>query len=204
MTSRSRTVTFSVAALATASVALAAGPASAHIINAQGAGFAAGLAHPLGGLDHLLAMVAVGLWATQLGGRALWAVPGAFVGMMAVGGAISLSHIGLPAVELGIAGSLVFLGLLVATATKAPTWVGCIVVALFAVFHGHAHGAELPEAAQPILYAAGFVIATAFLHGVGIAAGLTAPRLGEVAGRWAVRGGGAAVAVMGAAFLATL
>jgi urease accessory protein len=202
MTHRIRIAT--VAVLAASTVALAAAPASAHVIAGQAGGFAAGLAHPLGGFDHLLAMVAVGLWATQLGGRALWAVPASFVGMMALGGAVSLAHVGLPAVELGVAGSLVFLGLLVATATKAPSWAGCAVVALFALFHGHAHGAELPQAAQPILYALGFVVATMALHGAGIAAGLAAPRFGAAFGRWAVRGGGAAVAAMGVAFVSAL
>src|SRR5258708_21754085 len=121
-------------------VAVAAGSdAAAHTFGAHGAGFAQGIAHPLGGIDHLLAMVAVGLWAAQLGGRALWAVPAAFVAMMAVGGVAGMLGAALPLVEFGISGSLVVLGVLVALAARLPVAVSAVLVGLLALFHGHAH-----------------------------------------------------------------
>lgn len=174
----------------------AAEPAFAHTFGAHGAGFVAGFAHPFGGFDHLLAMVAVGLWAGQLGGRALWAVPAAFVGAMVVGGLLATSGIALPKVELGIAGSLVVLGILVATAWRLPVAAAMVLVGLFAVFHGHAHGAELPQAASALGYGAGFVLATALLHGSGVALGLNARRLGASA---VVRAAGGATSLAGLA-----
>ena len=134
--------------LALAALTATASGAAAHTFGAHGAGFAQGLAHPLGGIDHLLAMVAVGLWAAQLGGRALWAVPGAFVAMMVVGGAAGMLGALLPLVEPGIAFSLVVLGILVALAARLPVAISAVLVGLLALFHGHAHGSELPEAAS--------------------------------------------------------
>jgi urease accessory protein len=171
--------------------------ADAHTPGAAGAGLAEGFAHPLLGLDHLLAMVAVGLWAAQLGGRALWLVPLSFMTMMAVGGAVALTS-DLPAVELGILGSLVVIGALVAAAVRLPAALGATLVAFFAFFHGHAHGAEMPEAASAALYALGFVAATGLLHGIGVALGLY---LQGSAVRWIVRGGGAVVAATGLVLL---
>jgi len=138
---------------------LLATPASAHSLGS--AGFAAGLAHPLFGLDHLLAMVAVGLWAGRIGGRARWLVPSAFVAAMLIG---SLLPVALPSVETGILGSVLILGLLVAWAPKLPLWVPALVVGLFALAHGHAHGAELSGGAATL----GFLLATAALHGLGL------------------------------------
>ncbi|HSK41222.1 MAG TPA: HupE/UreJ family protein [Arenibaculum sp.] len=156
-----------------------------------GAGFIAGFAHPLFGLDHLLAMFAVGLWAAQLGGRALWAVPASFVGAMVLAGAAAMAGAALPAVELGILGSVVVLGLLVALQPRLPLAAATLVVAAFAAFHGHAHGSEMPIAADPVLYGIGFALATAFLHGVGVAAvlGLRRTLAGE-RGSLAARGAG--------------
>lgn len=180
--------------LALAVLTATASGAAAHIFGAQGAGFAQGLVHPLGGIDHLLAMVAVGLWAAQLGGRALWAVPAAFVGMMAVGGITGMIGVPLPMVELGIAGSLLVLGALVALSSRLPVALSAALVGLLALFHGHAHGTELPEAASALAYGIGFVAATAALHGIGIA---IFALLKQDAGRVLVRIGGAGIAATG-------
>jgi urease accessory protein len=161
------------------------GPAFAHAPGAAGAGLAAGFAHPLLGLDHVMAMIAVGLWASQLGGRALWLVPASFVTAMAAGAALAAVTT-LPAVELGIVGSVVVLGALVACAARLPGAAGATMVGLFALFHGHAHGAEMPDAGSAGLFA--------LLHGVGLVAGLYWRR---AANGWLVRAGGAAVAATG-------
>ncbi|ARU32328.1 hypothetical protein CAP31_11965 [Sulfuriferula sp. AH1] len=153
------------------SLALISAPASAHLLGMHGAGFEAGVAHPFTGLDHLLAMLAVGMWATQLGGRALWAIPLVFVGMMSLGGMLALAGMQLPMVETGIATSLLALGLLVAFSARLPIAAGTTLAGLFALFHGYAHGSEIPLAASPAGYALGFMAATAALHGTGIALG---------------------------------
>lgn len=173
---------------------LAAGTAEAHTGGAGGAGFAQGFSHPLGGLDHLLAMVAVGLWAAQLGGRALWAVPAAFVAMMAVGAVVGWAGVAMPGVEPAIALSVLVLGVAVTTAMRLPAAVGAALVGVFALFHGHAHGSELPEAASILAYGGGFVVATALLHGAGLALGLASQQRFA----WAMRLGGAGVAAAGA------
>ena len=180
--------------------ALASG-ASAHTFGAEGAGFAQGFAHPFGGIDHLLAMVAVGLWAAQRGGRALWAVPAAFVAMMALGGIAGALGLTLPLVELGIAVSLVVLGLAVTLSIRLPVAASALLVGLFALFHGHAHGGELPETASALAYGIGFVAATAALHGIGIGTGVLLKR---DAGRLLVRLGGAGIAATGLLLVATL
>ncbi len=187
--------------LALAALTATASGAAAHTFGAHGAGFAQGIAHPLGGIDHLLAMVAVGLWAAQLGGRALWAVPASFVAMMAVGGVAGMLGAPLPLVELGIAGSLVVLGILVALAARLPVAVSAVLVGLLALFHGHAHGSELPEATSALAYGLGFVVATASLHGLGIAIGTL---LRRDAGRLLLRLGGAGIAASGLLLAATL
>ncbi len=189
------------ALLALAALTVTASGAAAHTFGAHGAGFAQGISHPLGGIDHLLAMVAVGLWAAQLGGHARWAVPGAFVAMMAVGGVAGMLGAPLPLVELGIAGSLVVLGILVALAARLPVAVSAVLVGLLALFHGHAHGSELPEAASALAYGLGFVVATASLHGLGIAIGTL---LRRDAGRLLLRLGGAGIAASGLLLAATL
>lgn len=184
-------------ALAAAVLAVSAGVAQAHTGVSSVAGFTAGVAHPLGGLDHLLAMVAVGLWAAQLGGRALWAVPVSFVAMMTAGFLLGFGGIAVPAVEPAIAVSLLALGLVVATALRVPAAAGALLVGFFAIFHGHAHGSELPAAASAVAYAAGFLGATAALHGVGIAIGLALQ--GRLA--WLERLGGVGIAAAGLVLL---
>lgn len=133
--------------------------------------FGAGFSHPVGGADHMLAMVAIGLWAEQMGKTALWAVPSAFVGMMLFGGILGLSDIAVPFIEGGILTSVVLIGALIAAGKKLPVAAGAAIAGVFAIFHGHAHGAEMPLVAGALTYSVGFVLATAMLHGVGIVAG---------------------------------
>lgn len=180
----------------------AALPAIPHLAGGTDGGFAAGLAHPIGGLDHLLAMGAVGLWAAQTGGRALWAMPAAFILAMVAGGAWGLAGIALPGIELGILASLLALGGAVAASMRPPVAVSLAVVAAFALFHGHAHGAEMPDSASPAVYAAGFVLATAILHVAGIAAAQVVAQACRSHGDRVVRTMGAAIAAFGAFLLA--
>jgi urease accessory protein len=175
---------------------LGSNAALAHTGAEHALSFASGFAHPLTGLDHMLAMVAVGLWARLNGGRALWAWPAAFVGVMVLGGALGMAGIGLPMVEAGILASVVVLGLLVLAAAQLPTAAGAALVAIFALLHGQAHGAELPGDAAAVTYAAGFAIATAVLHAIGIGVARLA---GAAYGRMVVRGAGALVAAAGVA-----
>ena len=173
--------------------AVAATPALAHVGVGSTSGFAAGFMHPLLGPDHLLAMVTVGLWAGLVGGAALWVWPLAFVGTMVVGGVLGMSGVALPFVEPAILASVIVLGVLAAFALKAPVWLGAVIAGGFALFHGHAHGTEVPAAAVGIEYLAGFAIATALLHGVGIAAVTGASRIGASAGLGRLLGAAAAV-----------
>lgn len=155
----------------------------------------AGLAHPLSGLDHILAMVAVGMWAAQRGGRALWAFPAAFIGIMIVSGVAGMAGFALPMVEPGIAASVLVLGLLVASAAPLPVWAGSAAIAVFAAFHGNAHGLEAGHLHNAGLYALGFAVSTASLHAIGIGAGL-ATRSARM--ETALRAGGAGIALAGA------
>jgi urease accessory protein len=180
-------------AIVLTALCLFAGAASAHTGNHVVTGFMSGLTHPLLGLDHLLAMIAIGLWAAQQGGRALWAVPAAFVGAMLLGGGMSLAGVSLPHVETGIAASVLVLGLLIATRQQWAVKAGMAIAAGFALFHGYAHGLEMPQAASPALYALGFVLATAFLHGAGIA--------GSLVGRYAMQAAGVGIAATGVALI---
>ena len=134
-------------------------------------GYLAGIAHPFTGLDHLLAMLAVGVWAAQLGGRAKWLVPASFIACMAVAASVGLSGIALPMVESGIATSVLLLGLLIAFSIKLPIALSASIVGLFAVFHGYAHGAEMPQLSTPWVYGIGFMLSTAALHGLGLLLG---------------------------------
>lgn len=184
--------------LAALALAAVAGAAFAHEGAGAAAGFASGFMHPLLGWDHVVAMVAVGLWGAFLGPPAIWILPIVFPLVMAFGGALGVVGVPLPAVEAGIAASAIVLGAMVALAARPPLWVAALIVGAFAIFHGHAHGTELPDAASTIAYSFGFVIATGLLHLAGIAFGLVAR---WPAGKVAVRAGGALIAVAGVAFL---
>jgi urease accessory protein len=175
-----------------------AGAAVAHEGGGIAGGFSSGFMHPVLGWDHVVAMVAVGLWGAFLGRPAIWLLPIVFPMVMAFGGAIGLSGLHLPAVETGIALSAIVLGAVVALALRPPIWVAAAIVGSFAVFHGYAHGVELPRAADPPAYSLGFVIATGMLHLVGIAIGLV---VRWPAGKGTVRAVGAAIAMAGVAFL---
>jgi urease accessory protein len=169
-------------------------PAQAHVGMGPASSLSAGFGHPLAGLDHVAVMIAVGLWAAQKGGRAIWAWPAAFVGLMLAGSVLGMAHVPLAFVGPAILASVVALGLLVALAIELPVAAGATVVGLFALFHGHAHGTETGAGGAGLEYMAGFALATALLHALGIAAGL---RLGA---RFAalVRAAGAACATLGA------
>ena len=178
-----------------AAALLVATPALAHVGAGPAGGFGNGLLHPLGGIDHLCAMIAVGLWAAQQGKRALWAAPLAFISMMALGGALGMAGVSLPFAEQGIAASVLVLGILIAAAVRLPLAAGVLLVAAFAVFHGHAHGAEMPRTVSGLAYGAGFIAATALLHLCGIAIGLSLKKLDKPR---VLRFAGAAVATCGA------
>ena len=153
-------------------LAARASPALAHVEQGQAAGLLSGLTHPISGLDHVLAMLAVGLWGAQLGSPALWLLPVAFPMTMALGGVLGLVGLPLPGVEVGIAVSGIVLGAMVLSEARPPLPVALALVGLFAIFHGHAHGTELPAGQSGLTYSIGFVAATGCLHGVGIAIGL--------------------------------
>jgi len=172
--------------------------ALAHQERGQITGFLSGFEHPISGLDHVLAMIAVGLWGAVLGPPAIWVLPVAFPVMMAFGGLLGLLGIPVPGVEIGIAISAIVLGAMVLAELRPSLWLAAVVVAFFAIFHGHAHGRELPEGTSALFYSLGFVVATGLLHAVGIL-------LGEAhrwaAGRQAVRAAGGGVALAGLFFL---
>lgn len=153
------------------------GIAMAHTGIGETAGFMHGLNHPISGVDHVLAMVAVGLWATQIGGRSLWVVPAAFVTVMILGGMIGFSGIAIPFIEEGILVSVLVLGILIAGACKLPTAVSMAIVGFFALFHGYAHGTEMSASIGAASYSAGFVLLTAMAHSIGIASGLGLQKL---------------------------
>jgi urease accessory protein len=173
---------------------LGASPALAHVGVGSTASFAAGVAHPLSGLDHMTVMVAVGLWAALKGGRALWVWPAAFVGVMLAGGALGMAHIVVPFVEPGILASVVALGLLVTLAVDLPVSIGALIIGAFALLHGHAHGSEVAETVSGAEYMAGFALATAALHLIGIGAALGLARAHQ---RGVVRAAGAACVLIG-------
>ena len=184
-------------------VAVFALPALAYAHTGVGdtSGFMHGFGHPISGIDHILPMVMVGVFAFQLGGRAIWLVPTTFVMVMAVGGGLGIAGIDVPFVETGIALSVVVLGAVVALRIKAPTAVAMGLVALFAIFHGHAHGAEMPENEGGAAYGAGFMLATAILHVAGITIGFVIARVGERRGQIFVRATGGLAAIAGIGIL---
>ncbi len=172
--------------------------AFAHTRGGEGAGFVAGLAHPVSGLDHVLAMIAVGLWGAQLGPPAVWLLPVTFPMVMAFGGTLGLIGVKIPGIEIGIALSAIGLGAAVLFEAKPKLGIAAVLVGFFAIFHGHAHGTELPAGANGLLYSIGFVIATGLLHLTGIGIGLVHR---WPAGKMALRCAGAVVALAGMAFL---
>ena len=180
-------------------LAVFSAPAWAHVGSGLAGGFGAGLLHPVLGLDHVVAMVAVGLWGAFLGNPAIWVLPVVFPLVMTLGGALGILGMPMPAVETGIALSGIGLGLAVALAVRPPIWVAAVLVGFFAIFHGYAHGAELPDSASPLAFSLGFVISTGLLHLAGIALGMLT--------RWPwgtrlVRAGGAVISLVGVGFLA--
>ena len=182
------------ARLAALLVLLLPAPALAHTGEGVAAGLLSGFLHPLTGIDHLLAMVAVGIWGTQLGRPAIWLLPLTFPLVMSVGGVLGVRGVPIPAVEFGVAGSAAALGLMILLAARPPIAVAAVLVGAFAIFHGHAHGTELPGAADPLAYGAGFVLVTGMLHAAGIAIGLIDR---WPAGALALRGAGAVIGAVG-------
>lgn len=178
----------------------AAGPAFAHSGTGLAGGFVAGFLHPLSGPDHLLAMVSVGLWGAILGRPLVVALPVIFPTVMALGAVLGMWNVPLPPVEIGIALSVLVLGGVIAGDVRAPLWLACPIVATFAIFHGYAHGRELPSAADPAGYGAGFVLSTGLLHVVGIGVGALFYRPGL---KWVVRGLGGIIGLAGLWFLKT-
>ena len=179
-------------------VLMAAAPALAHPQQGQAAGFVNGVRHPVSGLDHVLAMISVGLWGAQLGQPAIWLLPVTFPMVMAFGGFLGLLGIPLPGVELGVALSAVLLGVMVAREAKPPLVAAAVLVGFFAIFHGHAHGTELPPGQSGLAYSIGFVMATGCLHAIGIAIGVV--HRWRV-GRMALRAAGVMVALAGLVFV---
>src|SRR5215475_2778175 len=177
---------------------LAGDPAFAHTGGSLSGGLLGGFTHPLFGPDHIAAMVAVGLWGAFLGPPAIWILPIVFPLVMAFGGALGVAGVPLPGVETGIAISAIILGGMVAFAAKPPLWIAAVLVGAFAIFHGHAHGAELPVGADAVAFSMGFVIATGTLHLAGIAFGALSH---WPAGRIAVRTMGGVICVLGFAYL---
>ena len=179
-------------------IMLCAQAAHAHVQKGEAAGFVSGFLHPISGLDHVLAMVAVGLWGAQLGAPAVWLLPVAFPMVMAMGGMLGLLGVHLPGIEFGIAASAILLGVAVLSEARPPIALAAALVGFFAIFHGYAHGTELPAGQSGLLYSMGFVIATGCLHGVGITIG-TVHRWGW--GQKLLRVAGAGVAMAGVFFM---
>ncbi len=185
-------------AVAAACLASATAPVLAHVQPGEATGFLSGFLHPISGLDHVLAMIAVGLWGAQLGAPAIWLLPVTFPLVMAFAGFLGLLGVPLPGVEIGIAASAILLGAAVMTERRPPLYVAGALVGLFAVFHGHAHGTELPPGQSGLLYSLGFVVATGCLHAIGIAIGAVHR---WPAGQVAVRVAGGSVGLAGLFFL---
>lgn len=172
--------------------------AHAHVQQGQAASFLTGIEHPWSGLDHILAMIAVGLWGAQLGNPAIWVLPITFPLVMSFGAMMGLIGIPLPGIEIGIAASAIVLGTMILGEVRLKLIVAAIIVGIFAVFHGHAHGTELPAGQSGLLYSMGFVLATGCLHAIGIGIGLIHR---WPVGKLALRGSGGLIAAMGIFFL---
>lgn len=184
--------------LALAAIVLSAFPALAHEGGGVGGGLVSGFLHPILGWDHVAAMVAVGLWGAFLGRPAIWQLPVIFPVVMVFGGILGIAGVPVPQVETGIAASALVLGLMVAMAVRPPLWIAWALVGIFAIFHGHAHGTELPGAANAVAYSIGFVVGTGLMHMIGIGFGILAR---WPTGRIAVRAGGGLIALAGIGFL---
>ena len=191
---------FSARAVAIALLLLAVVPTAAAAHDGTGlvGGFVSGFLHPLSGFDHMLAMICVGLWGAFLGRPLIYAMPMLFPSAMAIGGGLGMLGVPVPPVELGIAASVLVLGAMILFAVRAPVLVACAIVAMFALFHGYAHGMELPSAADPVGYSAGFVLCTGLLHLIGIALGTLRA---YPAGTLVLRGAGGAIAIAGIWFM---
>lgn len=192
---------YRVTALVLALIIFTPSLALAHSEGGVAGGFFSGFTHPIAGWDHVVAMVAVGLWGAFLGAPAIWLLPVVFPLVMAFGAVLGILGVPVPAVEVGIASSAVVLGLLILFKARLPLWGAAVIVAAFAIFHGYAHGTELPEAANPLAYSIGFVIATGLLHLAGIAFGLL---IRWPMGVYAIQAGGGAISLVGLAFLVGL
>jgi urease accessory protein len=192
------------ALLAALALVLAPSVAAAHVGIGDTNSIAHGFMHPLSGVDHVLAMLAVGLFAAHLGGRALWLLPLSFVAMMACGGVLGMAGIGVPYVEIAIGLSVVVLGIVVAMRVNPPMGIAAALVGFFAIFHGHAHGTEMPETASGLAYGAGFVIATALLHVIGVGIGTWIGEAGRRYSRTISQIAGGAMALAGIAILGGL
>lgn len=194
----------SILGLCAAAITVAPVAAWAHTGIGPTQGIMSGFSHPFSGLDHVLTMTAVGVFAAQLGGRALWLLPLTFVSVMALAGLAGMAGVALPFVEIGIAISVIVLGLAIALELSVPTSVATALVGLFAIFHGHAHGTEMPESLSGLAYGLGFVCATAVLHAAGIGLGVAVDKTGRAYSRRLVQAGGAAMAVVGFALLISI
>ncbi|MBB4953881.1 urease accessory protein [Agrobacterium vitis] len=181
-------------------VAMMPGMAEAHVIQGGSDGFLQGFEHPLSGADHLLAMFSVGLWGAQMGGRNVWTLPITFPLVMVLGGILGITGVPLPAIETGIALSIVVLGTAIAFVWRPPEWLALSIIGVFAICHGYAHGAELPQAADPADFAIGFVLATGLIHLAGIAVGVGIQR---ALGNRMIRIPGGLIAMGGLYFLVT-
>lgn len=191
-----RTLTFACALCV--AILLSVLPALAHSGDGYGGGFVSGFSHPIVGWDHVAAMVAVGLWGAFLGAPAIWTLPVVFPMIMAVGAVGGVIGLPVPGVETGIALSAIVLGLMIVLAARPPLWFATMLVGTFAIFHGYAHGTELPRTSNAFAYTVGFVLSTGVLHMIGIAFGLLVK---WPVGRMAVRGAGGIISLAGVAFL---
>lgn len=176
---------------------LSTSPVLAHTGAGSTLGFSSGFGHPISGLDHVLAMIAVGILAAQQGGNAVWLVPASFLFMMVVGGTMGHWEYSIPYVEIGILGSVIVLGGVIALGRKMPTLIAMAMTGTFALFHGHAHGTEMPADSNSILYVLGFVIATTILHALGVFAGILYQTKTKEYGRAAAKAIGSAISLAG-------